>query len=354
MTVQNPAWALASESQTPASFRRMTHFLHGVRGGVVAAGLAVSEKSGTPNMSVDVAEGAAIISGTESSGSQGAYFVENQGVQNVTISAAHATLARRDLIVAKVQDSQYSGATNAWSLVSVAGTPAASPLYPAVPANSIVLAVVAVGAAVSSITNANITDIRSGSATDGTTTLINRGYAAAIGGRIICTSTTRPSAPIEGQEIYESNTDRIYSWSGSAWVLTGGLGAGETWTPTVTQGVGVSVTVNRAAYTKMGRRVSGECHLTCTSSGTSSTDVSVTIPLPRAAAINHAIGTGYFIDSGTGNVFPVVAYLNGVSSMAFMRTAVDGTSAVYLGSSGLTQLTSGDTISISINYEASS
>jgi hypothetical protein len=34
----------------------------------------------------------------------------------------------------------------------------------------------------------------------------------------ICTSTTRPTAPYEGQMIFETDTDLVLVWSGSAWV----------------------------------------------------------------------------------------------------------------------------------------
>lgn len=33
----------------------------------------------------------------------------------------------------------------------------------------------------------------------------------------ICTSTTRPTAPYEGQMIYETDTDMVALWNGSAW-----------------------------------------------------------------------------------------------------------------------------------------
>ena len=33
----------------------------------------------------------------------------------------------------------------------------------------------------------------------------------------VCTSSTRPSAPYEGQMIYETDTDRVLVWNGSAW-----------------------------------------------------------------------------------------------------------------------------------------
>jgi len=34
----------------------------------------------------------------------------------------------------------------------------------------------------------------------------------------VCTSTTRPNAPYEGQTIYETDTDLMYVWSGATWI----------------------------------------------------------------------------------------------------------------------------------------
>ena len=35
----------------------------------------------------------------------------------------------------------------------------------------------------------------------------------------VCTSSTRPTAPYEGQTIFETDTDRMYVWNGTAWVI---------------------------------------------------------------------------------------------------------------------------------------
>jgi hypothetical protein len=34
----------------------------------------------------------------------------------------------------------------------------------------------------------------------------------------VCTSTTRPASPYEGQVIYETDTDRILFWDGTTWI----------------------------------------------------------------------------------------------------------------------------------------
>ena len=40
----------------------------------------------------------------------------------------------------------------------------------------------------------------------------------------VCTSTTRPSVPFEGQLIYETDTDKLATYNGSAWSYVGGGG----------------------------------------------------------------------------------------------------------------------------------
>jgi len=41
----------------------------------------------------------------------------------------------------------------------------------------------------------------------------------------VCTSTTRPAAPYEGQAVYETDTNDISVWDGSNWVkYTGATG----------------------------------------------------------------------------------------------------------------------------------
>lgn len=43
------------------------------------------------------------------------------------------------------------------------------------------------------------------------------------GGTIICTSTTLPANPFEGLSIYVTDTDRHYVWNGVMWVFTDGI-----------------------------------------------------------------------------------------------------------------------------------
>jgi hypothetical protein len=116
-------------------------------------------QSGSPAMSVVVKSGIAFIPGTEN-GNQGAYGVMNDADLTLTVTANGSGLARIDSVFFKVEDSQYSGGANQASLVVVAGTPSGSPVAPAAPNNALRLANIAVANGAVSITNANITDVR--------------------------------------------------------------------------------------------------------------------------------------------------------------------------------------------------
>lgn len=119
--------------------------------------LKVSQKS-TPNMSVDVSKGRAFISRT--AGTPDFYVADSTGTVNLTIGASDPTNARIDLVVMRVYDAAYSGSTNKATLEIVPGTPAATPVAPTVPDNSLELAEVLVSAGVTSILDAKITDKR--------------------------------------------------------------------------------------------------------------------------------------------------------------------------------------------------
>ena len=101
MTVVTVADFLQAASHPAHDVRRMVMSMFAGRGGVVPrtatfTDLKVSQRGAGANMSVDVAEGSCLVTGTEST-YQGLYHCENQGVQNVIITAANVTNARRDM-----------------------------------------------------------------------------------------------------------------------------------------------------------------------------------------------------------------------------------------------------------------
>ena len=160
MTVKNPAVFLQAGSHPAEDVRRAFDVFIGAGSeGYVSTGDLLVAESDTPAMSVQIAGGRALVQGTESTYS-GVYMVENRGVASATIAAADVSNPRIDIVCATIEDSAYSGATDAWSISVTTGTAAASPVAPSLPSNSLLLCTVAVAAAASSIVDANLTDGR--------------------------------------------------------------------------------------------------------------------------------------------------------------------------------------------------
>jgi len=158
MTLQTPPSWLQAGSY-PAQYDRLTaQALWATTGIIGSSSLAVTQNT-PPGMSVRVASGWAAIVGTTTS-NMGVYTIFNDAIDTLTITTANPTNPRIDLVCATVRDAFYSGANNDVIFQVIAGTPAGSPVAPALPANSISLATVAVGAAVTQINTANITDTR--------------------------------------------------------------------------------------------------------------------------------------------------------------------------------------------------
>jgi hypothetical protein len=181
----NGPFVLEANGHNAKVFRQMLASLTAGTSGVVNAGDMAVTANGTPNKTVNIAGGLAIIAGTEAA-DQGSYMVRNNASFSLDILTPHpadATNARIDLVVAKVQDGDYAsgstGPVNAWSLVSVTGTPSGSPSAPSAPPNSVVLAQVAIAANVTTIVSGNITDQRSTTKVTGPGTTLGYGQTQA-------------------------------------------------------------------------------------------------------------------------------------------------------------------------------
>jgi hypothetical protein len=155
--VSPPSWLQAGSY--PAESDRLTQqALYSTTGIIGSASMAVTENS-PAGMSVRVASGWAAVVGTTQA-NMGVYTFYNDATVTLTVTTADPTNPRIDRIVATVRDAFYSGAFNDVIYQVLPGTPAGSPTAPAVPANSISLATIAVGAGVTQINTGNITDTR--------------------------------------------------------------------------------------------------------------------------------------------------------------------------------------------------
>lgn len=111
------------------------------------------------SMDVIVGSGNAFIEGTQVAW-QGMYQASNDADVTLTIGAADPTDDRIDLVVVRVYDATYGDPDQPWALEVVAGTPSPAPAPPALPDNSLLLATIAVGAGITTITTGDITDDR--------------------------------------------------------------------------------------------------------------------------------------------------------------------------------------------------
>ena len=138
-TIPNEADAFHADQAEPDKVD-IDILVAGINGNGVVSGCAVTAQA-TPDMTVAVAAG--VVRNAD-----GTTAVVAAG--NVTITTAHATNPRLDLVVA----------SNAGVKSVTAGTAAASPVFPAIPANSVVLAAVYVPATNTALATNQITDKR--------------------------------------------------------------------------------------------------------------------------------------------------------------------------------------------------
>lgn len=158
MAIRTPPSWLQNGSHPAENDRLTTQALWATTGIIKSTSMAVTQNS-PAGMSVIVASGWAAIVGSIQA-NMGTYVAYNDANNVISVNTADPTNPRIDLVCATVQDAYYTGSLNDVILQVVAGTPAGSPVAPTLPANSISLAQIAVGAGVTSITNANITDTR--------------------------------------------------------------------------------------------------------------------------------------------------------------------------------------------------
>lgn len=280
MAVITPPFVQQGGSHPAATFREMlmvaagspaAAFSGGIQNTAGGGGHGVSfltdfvvTQNGTPNMSVNVAAGAAFVRGTEAL-AQGVYAGFNDATVNLSIAAADPTNPRRDLVVLRVRDAFYSGASTDISLAVITGTPAASPADPTVPANSLVIARVNVAAAVTSILTANIQDLRT--------------YANTLGGIQRCTNAFRPSGAslFEGLYIDESDTDKLWRYDGTTFTLPTNLAGGRMATASKTsQQVGITTVTDITGLSVTFTALSGrryEISLECLLFSTAAADI---------------------------------------------------------------------------------
>lgn len=273
-----------------------------VQGGVIAS-VGSMKVVATSGMTIQVSAGFCVIPNSTSN-LQGAYKVGSMVANNLTVATSDPTNPRIDIVCATVFD---DGASDGFSEVQIiAGTPAVSPVAPATPANSIVLAQVAVAANATSITSGNITDTRT--------------YTSP-GGGVTNWSTVASSGPgFNGLIAYDRTNDRFFH-------NNAGAGSGERfksmpWAPVqATNGANVGITTSLADIK------------TATFTADGLTDIKITFSYPgifQATMGLTLITWNFTLDSTSLQSFLVATRTD--SGLA--GTAYDGATFIYHTSPG--------------------
>jgi hypothetical protein len=168
--------------------------------------------TGTPDANIHIAKGQLNLTATRGSG---AYLctLDADKTINALATPAHATNARRDLIIAQQTDTYYGDpAPTSFVLRYIVGTPAGSPVDPVVTGSPdyMLIARVRVPALTTAITNALIDDLRPA-------------WMVALGGVLPVSSAAERTAlsAYEGQVVYRRDLDILEFFDAVAWRSVG-------------------------------------------------------------------------------------------------------------------------------------
>ena len=153
----------------------------------------------------------------------------------------------------------------------------------------------------------------------------------------VCTSSTRPTAPYEGQMIYETDTDLTYIWGGSAWQqVSGGTAVGNSGLVYITSAtVGSGVTT--ATVSNCFSSAYHSYQIVMSDVGCSVNGNELRFSLNAAGAGNYRFG-GYYVTYSSATVngynsngadFWVVAFTT--SSSAYNNSLIIDTIGPYSG-----------------------
>lgn len=114
----------------------------------------------------------------------------------------------------------------------------------------------------------------------------------------VCTSTSRPGSPFDGQVIYETDTDLVKAWNGSSWVTVG---------PT---------TVPADAITAIGQALITTNQLTSSTSYTDLSTVGPTVTVTTGTTAIAIWGGRYDDDTNAGADGYMSVAVSGASTVA--------------------------------------
>jgi hypothetical protein len=131
-------------------------------------------------------------------------------------------------------------------------------------------------------------------------------------------------------------------------------GIGEAWTsytPAITQGVAITKTVDYAKYTRVNKFVVVSVALNCTSAGTASNTIQITLPVASVAAagaFGQTFGAGGFYDLSTTQQYNLTAQLAGTTIIGLYG---NGSGGSLFGQFPAVTIASGDRVFFNAIYE---
>ena len=163
----------------------------------------------------------------------------------------------------------------------------------------------------------------------------------------VANAAGRPTPSHEGMTAYERDVNSYVTYDGSNWVTALLTGQWFSWSPTVTQSVGVGVTNNYSRYMRAGRLILAITNLTMGTDGTATNDI-VIGNLPVAAATSSGIfGVFYLLD--VGNTIYTGSAVGSSTTAVKMYVSGNGTP---LGTTPNIGLVANDVLAAAFFYEA--
>jgi hypothetical protein len=179
----------------------------------------------------------------------------------------------------------------------------------------------------------------------------------------VCTSSTRPASPYDGQVIYETDTDATKVWNGSAWVGATNAaslnGVGEwtdytpTWTATTTNPtIGNGTIVGR--YTQINKLVVVQFNIvfgSTTNKGSGQYKISIPVTAATTLSPYAVVGSGYLLDASAASVW-TTAIIVPNSGTTTVGIKITGTSYGDVSDTNPFTFTNGDEINGILSYKA--
>lgn len=311
--------------------------------------LLVVKTAAVGTLSCTVAAGGGVINRS----GQGPVEIMNNASKTVTLTTASGANPRIDRISARHYDTalgdSLAGTTlsgaGGWQLEVTDGTPAGSPVAPALPANSIPLATVLVPTSAANSALLTVTDVRQGVGVFGATRPLLPGDTGFTG-----INATSPTAFAIGERI--ENTLGEYRWNGTSWQPVINFNA-NTYTPTF---VMQTATGTSAGYIRFAGNWVFITGVFTATAGVSLGTGTITMSVPYTSAnITGANWTGATVwAGGNGYTTPCILGANSttVTIYAADPTSLSTVASGKLGTPGTAGIAfaAGHTLSVNIQY----